>query len=161
LKTRGDDLGWWERVLLERQSKLAEKYDATNSKNGHMKLFLGHEKGINGIDFSPNNKLVATASDDTSVIVWDVDKGLQLCKLKGHTGSVRSVAFSADCKFLASGSSDTTIIVYDVAAGFSQIHKLEDHTGFVSSVAFSNGHSCKNFLASGSQDSSLIIQEDL
>jgi WD40 repeat protein len=79
---------------------------------------------------------VASASDDTTVRLWDSATGSALQTLKGHTGWVRAVAFSPDGKQVASASDDTTVRLWDSATG-SALQTLKGHTGSVAAVAFS------------------------
>src|SRR5262249_2532601 len=52
--------------------------------------------------FSPDGKILATASSDSSASLWDVATGKRLHHLQGHTDRVLSVAFSPDGSRLAS-----------------------------------------------------------
>ena len=58
--------------------------------------------------------MLATASDDGSVDVWDVPTGSLRETFKGHAGAVRAVAFSPDGTTLYSASTDGSILVWDV-----------------------------------------------
>ena len=53
---------------------------------------------------APAGRLLASASDDETVRLWDVQSGRLVRTLEGHTGSVESVAFAPDGRLLASGS---------------------------------------------------------
>jgi WD40 repeat protein len=57
---------------------------------------------VDGVAFTPDGRLLASASDDRTVRVWNAASGQQLRALQGHTGGVTSVAFSPDSKRLAS-----------------------------------------------------------
>ena len=45
----------------------------------------GHEMGVDGVAFSPDGKVIATASLDWSVKLWDAGTGKAIRTLKGHT----------------------------------------------------------------------------
>jgi WD40 repeat protein len=57
---------------------------------------------------------LASASDDHTVILWDVDRRKPLATLEGHKHAVSGVAFSPDGKRLASASDDKTVILWDM-----------------------------------------------
>lgn len=85
-----------------------------------------HEKEIYTIKWSPtgpesdnpNRDLVlASASFDATIKLWDVERGECLRSLTKHTDPVYSVAFSPDGKFLASGSFDRNLHIWSVSDG--------------------------------------------
>jgi WD40 repeat protein len=70
------------------------------------------EKNIWRVRFSPDGRLLATASGDlnsTSVKVWNAATGAETLSLVGHTGRVRGLDVSPDGKLIATGSRDGTI----------------------------------------------------
>src|SRR5262249_31644515 len=64
----------------------------------------GHDNQVTGVALSPDGQLVASASADRTVKIWDATTGRWLRTLKGHNDGVRCVAFSPDGLRLASGS---------------------------------------------------------
>jgi WD40 repeat protein len=117
-----------------------------------------HTSFIKSVAFGRNNKILASGSNDNTIIFWNVDEEeeeeiIAQLPLKAHKGPVQSVAFSHDSKILASGSDDTTIILWDVDKK-KKIAQLKAHKGPVQSVAFS--HDSK-ILASGSDDTTIIL----
>ncbi|XP_060703908.1 notchless protein homolog 1 [Hemiscyllium ocellatum] len=74
----------------------------------------GHQALINEVCFSPDTRLIASASFDKSVKLWDSRTGKYLASLRGHVSAVYQIAWSADSRLLASGSSDSTLKVWDV-----------------------------------------------
>lgn len=67
-------------------------------------MLVGHSDKVTSLAFSHNSKLVASASDDHTVKIWDMETGVEIRTLKGHSDGVTSVAFSHDSKLVASAS---------------------------------------------------------
>lgn len=64
---------------------------------------------------NPNMPLrLATASNDSTIKLWDIEKGKSLITIRQHTGPANAVAFSNDCEYLASGGSDGTVQLYSL-----------------------------------------------
>jgi WD40 repeat protein len=96
----------------------------------------GHGGGIYSVGYDPTGHLLATASKDRTIKLWDAATGKEVRTLTGHGQHVYSTAFSPDGKRLASACQDTTINVWDVASG-KVLRTLRGHGSEVYNVAFS------------------------
>ncbi|KAH8241804.1 hypothetical protein KR026_000976 [Drosophila bipectinata] len=85
-----------------------------------------HSKEIYTIKWSPTgpgtnnpntNLILASASFDSTVRLWDVERGTCIHTLTKHTEPVYSVAFSPDGKHLASGSFDKCVHIWSTQTG--------------------------------------------
>ena len=97
-----------------------------------------HEKPINSVAVSPNDKLIATGSQDRTAKVWNAD-GSMVSTLRGHRRGVWSVCFSPVDRCLATSSGDTTIKIWSLSDALC-VKTLEGHVQSVLRVVFvSNG----------------------
>lgn len=88
------------------------------------------------VAYSPDGRSLATAVEDHTAKLWDVETGADLHTLIGHEGAVIGLAFSPDSRTLATTSNDQTVMLWDVATG-QELLTLEGHTRPVRSAAFS------------------------
>jgi WD40 repeat protein len=101
---------------------------------GSTKRLSGHTDAVASCAFSPNGQLLATASRDGTIRLWEVDSGSSIPPLRGHDGWILSVAFSPDGEHLVSGSADGTAKVWDLAGNC--LFTLRGHSGMVHCVKF-------------------------
>lgn len=121
----------------------------------------GHSDSVVSVAFSPRANILASASWDKSIKIWqlgpngdDPDSAVPLLRtLTEHSASVYSVAFSPRTHILASGSWDKTIKIWQLEASQLPI-ALTGHSVPVYSVAFNPR---TNILASGSGDETIKL----
>ncbi|RKO89298.1 beta-like 3, isoform CRA_b [Blyttiomyces helicus] len=90
------------------------------------------------MEFDPTSTLVATGSADSTIKVWDVDRGHATHNFKGHSGIISVVRFHPDRRRLrlVSGSDDCKVRVWDLESR-SCVAVLDSHVSVVRSLDFS------------------------
>ncbi|KAI0783305.1 WD40 repeat-like protein [Abortiporus biennis] len=106
-----------------------------------------HDKDINSLDISPNDRLLVSGSQDKTAKIWEIEyfttgsvvrgeiKLLGTCK--GHKRGVWSVKFGRNERVLATASGDKTIKLWSLD-DFSCVKTFEGHTNSVLRVDFVN-----------------------
>jgi WD40 repeat protein len=127
---------------LVRELRLGGVYQAGSTgqplpdATGEIDPLESQSSPANAVAFSPDGRLVAFASADKSVVIWDVDANREVRRCIGHTASVWCVAFSPDGTRLLSGGKDATVRLWEVETA-RELRKFDGHADLVTSVAFS------------------------
>ncbi|KAH6101962.1 hypothetical protein HBI64_254150 [Parastagonospora nodorum] len=125
----------------------------SDSWSACLQTLEGHSGCVWSVAFSHDSAQLASASDDSTVKIWDASSGACLQTLEGHSSMVYSVAFSHDSAQLASASNDSTVKIWDASSG-ACLQTLKGHNSLVWSVAFSHDSAQ---LASASDESIVKI----
>ena len=123
-------------LVFVHASALSVETTTTAAARPELVLQSGHAMRVDGIAFSPDGSLLASASADNTVKLWDVATNREVRTLAGHAVGAKAVAFSPNGQLLASGSLDGEVKIWDVATG-RELRNLTGN-GSVSAVAFSS-----------------------
>jgi WD40 repeat protein len=80
----------------------------------HLRLFKKHTLPVWSVDFTSDSRLMASASMDDKVMLWNVETGELVATLTGHKEGVAGVAFSPSDRTLAALCGNRTIKLWNV-----------------------------------------------
>ena len=103
-------------ILLTLAALWAQSLGA-GSASPDIVLQTGHGANISALAFSPDGKYLVSASEDSTLKLWNPDTGAEIRTLHGHSNIVTSLALSADGTQIASASLDHTLHVWNAATG--------------------------------------------
>lgn len=99
-------------VITASWDRTANLYDAESGEV--INTLTGHDQELTNVCAHVNQKLVVTASKDTTFRLWDFrDPAMKVNVFQGHTQQVSSAVFAAGDK-IVSGSDDRTVKVWDL-----------------------------------------------
>jgi WD40 repeat protein len=113
-----------------------------------------HTQRINALAFSPSDtNLLASASSDGSITLWDIARRQSVKKAEEHEAPVLSLAFSITGLHLATGGTDNIIDIWEMPS-FKHLTSLEGHASSISALEYTHD---KKYLISGSEDGTIMI----
>lgn len=86
-------------------------------ENRELFALRGHNGIVRGITYSPDGRMIATASEDGKLNLWNAETGVLLHSLQANEGAAWAVDFSADGKLLASCGDDAQLRIWDGQTG--------------------------------------------
>ena len=146
---------------------VAEAEQVLREANQYDRMIMNHSYSVSIATFSPDDKIIATASNDFSIYLWDAKTGKLIRKLNGNIDDINSLSFSPNGELLVSSSGhiwsrarsnqpmDFSIRIWNVNTG-EEIHELVGHSRKVKNACFCNNG---EWIISDSSDGTVRIWE--
>lgn len=100
-------------ILLILHGTVAQKDESL------IRILSKHKGPVLSLAISPDDKIIASGSEDKLIYLWNADNGEVLKTLEGHTGKVQFLEFSPDGKYLLSAGG-TQIFLWKIENGTSR-----------------------------------------
>lgn len=91
---------------------------------------------IDGLDFSPDSTMLASAGFTESVKVWDTETGAEIFRFVDRYSGAEGVSFSPDGKLLATRTGAYLVNIWDTTT-WQSLRTLDAETVYSGSIAFS------------------------
>ncbi|MGJ3246964.1 MAG: WD40 repeat domain-containing protein [Elainellaceae cyanobacterium] len=89
----------------------------TPSDGALVRTLSGHSASVYSVAVTPDGHHAISASEDSTLKVWDLEGSLELTTLIGHNGRVASVAVTLNGQRAISASYDRSLKVWDLLTG--------------------------------------------
>lgn len=109
---------------------------------------------IFGIDYSPNNNVLAVAHESGEVVLWSLRTNEILSRIQAHQARVWDVEFVADGLRIVTASDDSTARVFDILTG-QELVVFDGHPQRVHSVDIADGRDM--VATAGAGDNSIYL----
>ncbi|KAH7915312.1 WD40-repeat-containing domain protein [Hygrophoropsis aurantiaca] len=151
--------------LETRNASLQEELSLAPSKRAAMQsdwvprapaahVLTGHRLSVTRVAFHPQYSVLASASEDATVKIWDWETGEFERTLKGHQRAVLDVEFDHKGHLLVTCSADLFIKIWDSQNEWKNTKTLAGHDHSVSSARFMPGD---QFIVSASRDRTIRV----
>ncbi|MFO0843474.1 MAG: protein kinase [Gemmataceae bacterium] len=141
------------------------RYAAVGSRDGRLRVwdtgsgktlaaFRAASAQLNGVTFSPDERLVATLARDETPRVWDWAARREVFRVKGDPQHHFRMAFTPDGKRLLTGGAAGGIDLWELAGG-RRLHRYPGHEGGVDALAVAADG--QHFATSGAGDKTVRV----
>ncbi len=115
----------------------------------------GHAEAIDAVSIGPEGRLVATASRDRTVKIWDAWQGREVRTLASFAEAPGAIALDRDGRMAAIGERGGRVGLWSLEDGV-EVRALARHQGAASALAFAPGG---DRVASGGESGEVLVTE--
>jgi WD40 repeat protein/ABC-type oligopeptide transport system ATPase subunit len=106
-------IGVEERFITEQGNKVRGLVKLYDLKTNQTRQFTGHLSGVTDVEFSPDNKLLASAGLDKRLIMWVLDNPEDLpIVMSNNNGFIWDISFTRASNYLIAACSESEIRVW-------------------------------------------------
>jgi WD40 repeat protein len=91
----------------------------TSGKNLEVATFNGQTDDINSIEISPDGNYLASASNDKSIFIWEINSEKITKKITGFEWKVTSLKYSSDGKYILGGCNNGIAKLFEIESSKS------------------------------------------
>ncbi len=113
----------------------------------------GHTNLVTDLAFSPDDKSLASGSNDRNIILWDASTGQKTKFFEGHNSPVSSLQFNPEGNRLLSTGFDRTIRLWDPVNGMDILTFRNHHAAIRRAVFSPDGQ----WIASAGDDNRVLL----
>lgn len=117
-------------------------------------VYKGHSGRVTCVDVTGDSCHVISGSEDLSVMVWDLLKGLAILRIREHIASVSCVSSVLSAQMVITGGEDSIVLAFQWPGKGDRLARIDHHRGPVTALVINHR---KDVLVSGSQDGSVCL----
>jgi WD40 repeat protein len=80
-----------------------ERLPSALIRNRALRTLRGHTRDVNAVGVTPDGRFAVSASDDESLKVWDLERGINVATWVGETGEFTACTVASDGKTVVAG----------------------------------------------------------
>lgn len=122
-----------------------------NLQNHQYKSFKGHKRMVQSFDITKDSKLLVSGGRDSSIIIWDIEKGKEIREIKNTDGWITDIEIAKKSNYFIS-STNKSITMWNLNG--DSIRSFIGQNDCIWDICFINNEN--NFI-SGSWDNSFCI----
>lgn len=117
-------------ISLYHPCQSSSQADEPVNSNSEVQACLGHSGPVYSTKFTPSSTHIVSASEDTTIRLWDVKSLENTVVFRGHTYPVWALDISSQSQYFASGSQDRTAKIWSFERSYP-LRILAGHTSDV------------------------------